>query len=457
MLDPAPLQTLWFETALLPTGWAPNVRITIAAGRIVAVLPGTAAAPTDARAFAALPGLANVHSHAFQRGMAGLAETAGPAGDNFWTWRDIMYRFLDRLTPADMGAIAALAYMEMLENGFTRVGEFHYLHHDCGGAAYGDAAEMAHHIVVAANRTGIGLTLLPVFYAHAGFGGTPPSPGQKRFVCGLDQFADLCVASGNALKSLPDAVLGIAPHSLRAVTPAELTALISLAAGRPIHMHIAEQTGEVDACLAWCGARPMQWLLANAQVGPAWCLIHATHINAAETAGLASSGAVAGLCPITEANLGDGVFPTETYHRAAGRFGIGTDSNIVISAADELRGLEYAQRLTQRRRNVCARAPGQSTGATLYSASHTGGAQALGVSDGGLAVGQSADIIALDKNHPSLIARQGNALLDAYVFAGGTIIDRVWRHGQLVVQDGRHIARDAILAAYRQSLTRILA
>ena len=392
------MQHLWFEQALLPTGWAEHVRIGISAGRIASVAAGTAPEPTDERHWAAVPGLGNVHSHGFQRGMAGLAERRGRPDDDFWSWREVMYRFLDRLTPEDIAAITAQAYVEMLETGTTRVGEFHYLHNDIDGRRYADPAVTAAAIAEAAGIADIGLTLLPVFYAHGDFGGAAPSPGQRRFLSDVDGFARLVEASRAHLPA--DARLGIAPHSLRAVTPQELAAILPLAGNGPIHIHAAEQTKEVDACLAWSGARPVQWLLENAGVDARWCLIHATHLDAEEVMAMAASGAVAGLCPITEANLGDGIFPAGAYLAADGRIGIGSDSNVLVDAAGELRGLETSQRLSLRKRALLSGEGRPSVGQTLFEAALAGGAQALGV-DAGLTVGVSADIVSFTPDHPS--------------------------------------------------------
>ena len=346
------VQAFWFQTALLSAGWSDDVRIEHQDGRITGIETGVPPRPGDERARIALPGLPNLHSHAFQRGMAGLAETRGPSGDSFWTWREVMYRFLDRLTPDDVEAIAALAYAEMLESGFTRVGEFHYLHHDIDGRAYAELGEMAGRVAAAAAETGIALTLLPVFYAQGGFGGAPADPAQRRFLNDPDSYARLVEACRRHLSGLPDANLGVAPHSLRAATPEQLDQIIPLADGGPIHIHIAEQTREVGDCLAWSGQRPVEWLLDHAPVDHRWCLVHATHMSDAETDRLARSGAVAGLCPITEANLGDGVFPAARFLDEGGAFGIGSDSNVMVDAAEELRLLEYGQRLTRRARNV---------------------------------------------------------------------------------------------------------
>ena len=448
--------SLHFAEALLPTGWARDVRVELADGCFARITPDAPPQPGDQRLAVALPGLPNLHSHAFQRGMAGLAERRGLTADSFWTWRETMYRFVDRIGPDDLLAIAAMAYAEMLESGFTRVGEFHYLHHDPAGVPYA-GAPMAAALAEAAAETGIALTLLPVFYAHAGFGGQPPGHGQRRFICDLDQFAQIRAASGAALAVLPDAVLGLAPHSLRAVTPGQLSELIGLDQACPLHLHVAEQQGEVADCLAWSGARPVEWLFDHAPVDRRWCLIHATHITPAESAALAASGAVVGLCPMTEANLGDGLFPAPAYLAAAGRFGVGSDSNVLIDAAEELRWLEYGQRLSGQARNVFASGPGGSTAADLLRGALAGGAQALGAA-AEIAVGASADFVTLDPLHPSLIGARGDGWLDGWIFAAGRAgIDRVWRRGQPVVAGGRHLAREAIDARYRATLARLQA
>ena len=447
--------SLHFAEALLPSGWARDVRIELADGCFARVTADTPPQPADQRHAVAIPGLPNLHSHAFQRGMAGLAERRGASGDSFWTWRETMYRFVDQIGPDDLLAIAALAYAEMLESGFTRVGEFHYLHHDPAGSPYAGAL-MAEALAEAAAETGIALTLLPVFYAHSGFGGTAPGQGQRRFICDLDQFAQIRAASGAALAVLPDAVLGLAPHSLRAVTPGQLSELIALDQTCPVHLHIAEQQAEVADCLAWSGARAVQWLLDHAPVDRRWCLVHATHITPAESAALAASGAVTGLCPITEANLGDGLFPAPGYLSAGGHYGIGSDSNVLIDAAEELRWLEYGQRLAGQARNVFAAAPGASTGGALLRGALAGGARALGAA-AELAVGRSADFVTLDPHHPSLTGARGDGWIDGWIFAAGrAAIDSVWRRGQRIVAAGQHVARPAITARYRRTLARLL-
>ncbi|MEN5068934.1 formimidoylglutamate deiminase [Stenotrophomonas sp. TWI1183] len=453
--NPAPILRFHAAHALLPHGWARDVRILSQGGTLIEVTEGASAEPGDTALAIALPGLGNLHSHAFQRGMAGLTEIGGNSGDSFWSWRELMYRFLAHLQPEAMQAIAEQAYVEMLESGFTRVGEFHYLHHGPDGAPYANRAEMAERIAAAAHSSGIGLTLLPVFYAHADFGGAAPNPAQRRLIHDVDGFAELLQRCTRALQGQDDAVLGFAPHSLRAVTGEELSALLPLNQG-PVHIHIAEQTREVDACVAWSGMRPVQWLYEHAPVDARWCLVHATHITDAEMQQIVASRAVAGLCPITEANLGDGLFPMQAFARAGGRFGVGSDSNVLIDAAEELRLLEYGQRLQLRGRNVLAPGDGQSTGRWLYEQSLNGAAQALGVSTG-LQAGAPADLVELDPDHPALIARDGDALLDSWVFAARNgAVRSVWRQGRQLVRDGRHPQREAVAARFAAALRPLL-
>lgn len=444
-------------SALLPGGWADDVRIEIDEGAITRIDCGVPAKAGDERTGWLIPGMPNLHSHAFQRAIAGRGEVRGSGEDTFWSWRQAMYRFVERLDPEAMQAIAAMAYAEMLEGGFTRVGEFHYLHNAADGSRYADPAAMARPLVGAAEETGLALTLLPVFYAHSGFGAQPPQPGQARFVNTPDSFARLHAACGEALSSLPDARLGVAPHSLRAVAPDQLAALAALAGDNPVHIHIAEQVREVEDCLAWSGQRPVEWLLDHAEVGANWCLVHATHMTGTETARLAASGAVAGLCPVTEANLGDGVFAAPAYLEAGGAWGVGSDSNVRIDMFEELRWFEYGQRLALRQRNIVAAGEGQSTGAVLFAQAGRGGAQALAGSFG-LEVGNAADFVSLDQNHAAFAALPAGQRLDAAVFAAGReVIEGVWRRGKKVVSEGRHHARDALAARYAAAMARLCA
>ncbi len=443
---------LWTEQALLPGGWARDVAVSIGTdGRIASVTPDVA--QRGQRLDILLPAPANLHSHAFQRAMAGLTEQRGPdPSDSFWTWRQLMFRFLDRLTPDHVQAIAAFVQMEMLEAGYAANVEFHYLHHRPGGVHYDHLAEMAERVAAAAAQTGIGLTLLPVHYQFGGCDGRALGPGQIRFGTTPDLFLRLHQESGRAIATLPgDAVLGVAPHSLRAVSPEGLAA-VTLAAKGPIHMHLAEQKAEVAEVLAHRGARPVEWMLANAALDPRWCLIHLTQMTPAETLALAPTGAVAGLCPITEANLGDGIFDGVRWMNAGGRIGIGSDSNIRIALTEELRQLDQSQRLRDHSRAALA-TQDQSTGRRIYAAAALGGAQAAGRDAGYIATGKWADLLALDGQAIDLEGRTGDTILDAFIFAGSDrMITDVWSAGRHQVRGGRHVARDAITAAYRATL-----
>lgn len=448
------MTVLWAERALLPEGWADHVRVQVGPdGRIAGVRAG--AEPEGRRVDLLLPAMANLHSHAFQRAMAGLSEARGPhPRDSFWTWRQIMFRFLDHLTPDDVETIAALVQMEMLEAGFAANVEFHYLHHRPGGAPYANLAEMSERIAAAAARTGIGLTLLPVHYQFGGCDGRALGPGQARFGTDPDMFVRLLDAAEDALRHLPpDAGIGVAPHSLRAVGPDALRLCCALRPGRPLHMHLAEQIPEVEEVLAARGLRPVEWVLENCAPDRRWTLIHLTHMTADETRRLAATGAVAGLCPVTEASLGDGIFNGADWRRAGGRLGFGSDSNIRISLVEELRGLEYSQRLRDTARAILAEPP-RSTGRVLYDAGLEGGAAAAGRDGGAIREGLWADLCALPLNAPVLAGRRGDQMLDSLVFAGGDgLVRDVWAAGRHVVRDGRHLDRDRIIADYLACIT----
>lgn len=445
------------RAALLPDGWAADVLIAAdAAGWITAVTPGALPGAADRLRGAVIPGVPNLHSHAFQRAMAGGAERRSPAGqDSFWTWRETMYRFVGRLTPEDAEAVAAQLYAELLEWGFTGVAEFHYLHHQPDGAPYAQPAEMALRHLQAARRTGIGITLLPSLYRHGGIFGRDPSPGQRRFLNDLDPYLRILSDCRTAVAGDPQAAVGMAPHSLRAVTPAMLEAVA--AESGPVHIHAAEQVREVEECVAATGARPVRWLLDNAPVDARWCLIHATHMTPEETAALAACGAVAGLCPSTEASLGDGTFPLRGYLAARGRFGIGTDSHVGTSPRDELRQLETSQRLALRERAVATTEAAPHPGRLLLEAALAGGAQASGRPIGAIAPGRRCDLVELDEGHPSLLGRSGDSLLDAWVFAGqANPVRTTVAGGQRVVEGGRHVARLAIGDAFAAAMRRLL-
>ena len=444
--------TIHARSALLPEGQRENVRVTVADGMIVDVMEDAAPQPGDHRVGVLIPALGNVHSHAFQRAMAGFAERRGPGQDSFWSWRETMYRFALSMTPDQLEAVAAQLYVEMLEAGFGRVGEFHYLHHAPDGRPYADIGELAGRIAAAARETGIGLTLLPVFYARSGFGGGAPAEGQRRFVNTLESFEALLSACRTAVRDCPGAVVGLAPHSLRAVTPNDLSAVLPLAGNGPIHIHVAEQVKEVEDCFAWSGARPVAWLLDHAEVDARWCLIHATHMTEMEATRLAATGAVAGLCPITEANLGDGIF-SATFFSNGGAYAVGSDSNVSISVPGELRQLEYSQRLALRARNVLAR-PGGSTGAALVAGAVAGAGTALGV-PGGIAPGHAADLVSLDLTRVPYLP--DTTVLDHWIFADGIGVEHVWAGGRLVVESGRHARRDAVRARFERAMSELIA
>lgn len=458
------MTTAYFAPAAwLPEGWAKDVRIAVGNdGAITGIETGATAGDAQRLHGPVVPGMTDVHSHAFQRAMAGLAERAGPDGDNFWSWREIMYRFLASLRPQDVEAIATQLYVELLKHGYTSVVEFHYLHNDPSGSPYENRAELAERIVEAAGSAGIGLTLLPVLYQTSDFGGKPHNDGQKRFAMPTDAFLAMVETLSRRHRRDPQVRVGIAPHSLRAVPPDPLretvVAVTALDRSAPIHIHAAEQTKEVDNCIAWSGKRPVEWLLANAAVDQRWCLIHCTHMTADETRALAASGAVAGLCPTTEANLGDGVFRLPEYLRAGGRVAIGSDSNVCVSPAEELRWMEYAQRLMHRARNLTETRLGASTGAFLYARTLTGGAQASGRSVGALAVGKRADLVVLDPEHPALVGRTGDALIDSWLFSGNaTPVRDVLVGGQFVVREGRHVHEEQAESAYAATVRRLAA
>ena len=437
--------------------WVQNVAVDVdEAGRIRGIERGIETGP-DALGML-LPAPLNLHSHAFQRAMAGLTETRGPdPRDSFWTWRQLMFRFLDRLSPDDVQAIAAYAQMEMLEAGFGAVAEFHYLHHGPDGTPYGDISEMAGRVLAAGQETGLGMTLLPVLYSRGGCDGRALTGGQRRFGNDPERFARLFEASEKLVaQGRADDAIGVAPHSLRAVSPDGLSEAAALAGARPIHMHLAEQVAEVEEVEAHLGARPAAWLLDNHAVDARWCLIHCTQMTGAETGALARSGAVAGLCPITESSLGDGIFNGTDYLAAEGRFGVGSDSNIHISLFQELATLEYSQRLRDRSRAALATAD-RSTGRVLFEGAVRGGAQAGGRGSGKIAVGQWADLVGVATDNAWICNRSGDTALDSMIFGGRgqDCISDVWSAGRHVVQGGRHIRREAITARFLGVMTEL--
>jgi formimidoylglutamate deiminase len=451
-------RTFFFDKALLPSGWARNVQIEVNHGVIESVAADVTPLGAAVRFAVVVPGMPNVHSHAFQRAMAGLSEQLGPTGtDDFWSWREVMYHFLSRLDADDVEAIAAYAYADMLEAGFTSVGEFHYLHGAPDGGRYQQPAELALRHLAAADTTGIGLTLLPVFYEASQFGGVPPTDGQRRFINNPATFGQIVAEIASHMTLSPHRNVGIAPHSLRAVTAAHLHELVGQFGAGPIHIHAAEQMKEVQDCMSFYGLRPVEWLLRNTTIDDRWCVVHATHMTDRETIELAASGAVAGICPITEANLGDGIFPAVGYLQGNGRLGIGTDSNIALDAAGELRQLEYSQRLQSQTRNALASRTQPATSRRLYDSALAGGAQALRLPVGALSAGSRADFVALDDGHPDLTGRDPDTVLATWIFtAGRQAIRQVVAGGEIVVEQRRHRARDRIDAAYRGVMQRLL-
>jgi formiminoglutamate deiminase len=448
-------QWLYARRALLADGWAQDVRLQLSHGHIGNVSRQASPQPGDTRVDTLLPALANLHSHSFQRAMAGMTEHRAAGRESFWTWRELMYRFLEHLTPDHVEAIAAQVFMEMQEAGYAAVGEFHYVHHQSGGVPYGNIGELSQRIFAAARQTGIGLTHLPVLYTYGGAGQKPLAGGQLRFGNEVDRFARLVEACRSSAVH-PDTIVGIAPHSLRATSPKDLNHALRLAGNTPVHIHVAEQPQEVHDIQAWLGARPVEWLLANAPLDRNWCAIHATHMTEAETSGLARSGAVAGLCPITEANLGDGPFNGPSWQAADGAFGIGSDSNIRIALGEELRTLEYSQRLRDLQRNVMVQGQG-AVGDVLYRHAARGGAQALGRAAGVIAEGMLADLLAIDSSHVALCALREDQLLDGLCFASPPdVVREVWSAGRHQVKQGHHVAREAITARYRQTMSSLL-
>lgn len=456
---------LKFASALLPSGWQQDVIFSIdAQGMIEKVEAGNSDESLAAVKGFAIPAVPNVHSHAHQRLMAGLAEVAGPGADSFWTWREVMYGFALKLSPEDLQAVAAQLYVETLKSGSTIIGEFQYLHHQPDGSPYAEPAELTLRCLAAAEEAGIAITLLPTLYAYGGFGGQAPTQGQRRFINGADRYLKILSTLQKAIADKPQHRLGISPHSLRAVTRELLNEVIVGLDGMgkedaPIHIHVAEQTKEVDDCLAWSGGkRPVDYLLDNFSVSGRWCGIHATHMTADETERMAKSGMVAGLCPTTEANLGDGTFPADRFLKAKGAIAIGSDSHISVSPAEDLRQLEYSQRLRDRTRNALAAGPGQSTGRTLLDGVLVGGARSMTQPVGALKAGLRADITVLDEEHPALIGRQGDAVLDSWIFSGGNpCVSDVFVAGRQVVKDHRHINEDAIKKNFQAAVKRLSA
>ncbi|MEL7450733.1 MAG: formimidoylglutamate deiminase [Pseudomonadota bacterium] len=452
--------TLFCRRALLPDGWAHNVRLRISATGMLQEVTPDCRQHVGENAGIVVPGMPNAHSHAFQRAMAGLAEHRTSSADSFWTWRDTMYWFADRIQPDDLQRIAAQVYVEMLKGGFTSVAEFHYLHHQPDGTPFANPATLSMSLLDAAAHVGIGQTLLPVLYVGANFGEHRPAPAQRRFVNSPDRLLAILASCRRYLPAPNQQRVGLALHSLRAVPEDAanevLAGLNEVSPGSPVHIHVAEQTAEVDNCFKWSGQRPVKWLLEHLPVDEQWCLVHATHINAEELAGIVESGAVVGLCPTTEANLGDGLFPLRSFLDADGQLAVGSDSNVSVSVTEELRWLEYGQRLRHQSRNVSADKRTPHTGEALFTRALAGGRQALGQAVGRLERGFRADLLVLDDTSPLLANTPDHALLDSLVFAGNQPLVRdVMVAGRWCVRDFRHHAEASIRADYNRTVKRL--
>lgn len=451
-------QYYFAERALLSSGWAKGVLFSVKNGQFHS-FEADSAPTTDCHVLSGpvLPTLANVHSHAFQRVMAGAAEVSLNPNDSFWSWRDLMYKIVQKLTPDDAHIIAKQLYIDMLKAGYTQVGEFHYLHHDVGGKHYGQLGEMSNQIIAAANESGMGLTLLPVLYSHSGFGGQAPNAGQARFINSTDSYLELHQACDKALANHAHHKLGICFHSLRAVTKPQIeTVLSALKQEVPIHIHIAEQQKEVQDSLAFSGQRPVEWLYNEIGLNERWCLVHATHLTDAERQAIAKSQAVAGLCPTTEANLGDGIFPGVAFEQDGGRWGIGSDSHVSLSIVEELRTLEYGQRLRDQQRNRLYRPDQTSVGDNLYQQALLGGNQACDVALG-LSQGNRADFMVLDESHPFIAASETKDLLNRWLFATNeNLVKDVFVAGKHTIKNFHHQHEESSRLAFTQVIKKAM-
>ena len=451
------MQIIWAKAALTPEGWQSDVRIAVDETGAIATVDANSP-PEGIRVGIAVPAPGNLHSHGFQRALAGLTETRSQEGtDSFWTWRKLMYEFIDQLLPEEIETITTYAQIEMLESGFAAVAEFHYVHHQSDGQHYGEIAELSSRIAAATEHSGIGLTLLPVFYQYSGCRKKPPLPQQRRFVNNMDGYLKLFEEASLGLQKLPqDSRMGMAVHSLRAVDPTDLATLRDSRPEFPLHLHVAEQMMEIEEFESCYGVRPVEWLCQHSDLNDTWCLVHATHMTETETRELAQSGAVAGLCPITEANLGDGIFNGVEYTNQKGHYGVGTDSNVRISLCEELRTLEYSQRLKHQQRALLSQ-PGQSCGRTLFESAVLGGSLALGRLSGALKAGYLADILTLHSESEQLACCQGDEILDTFIFSGDNrLVSDVWSAGRHVVREGCHINRQPIQEKYHKAKKQIM-
>ncbi len=456
---------LFAKHLLTESGWAKDVLIKLDCNGVILELKPDTQLDSDFSGEqlrgSVIPGLPNSHSHAFQWAMAGLGEKSGKGGDSFWTWRQAMYGFVDAISPEDLQAIASALYMQMLKAGYTSVGEFHYLHHNTNGASYDNPAEMSQRIFESAKESGIGLTLLPVFYRYSGFGDQAANSGQKRFIHDQQAYAALIDNVASLSKQYQQS-FGIAPHSLRAVNLHDLSFAIdhlnTLDNQAPIHIHIAEQMKEVNDSLDYHGKRPVEWLLDNLKVDERWCLVHATHMTSQEIRRVAESNAVVAICTTTEANLGDGFFPMLDYKSHQGRWSVGSDSHISVDATEELRWLEYQQRLAHQSRTMLVEAEHSSNGLWLWQQATAAGAQSLGRQAGVIKVGNKADFIELNPESFALLGKSDDELLDEFIFNhqfSNDVIRSVWVNGQCWVKDGLHRNEDEIKKQYRKTISRL--
>ncbi|QOL26188.1 formimidoylglutamate deiminase [Thalassotalea sp. LPB0316] len=450
---------LFAKNILLATGWAKDQLLTIEQGVIQVITDGSEQ-QADQVVATVIPGMVNCHSHAFQRAFAGFSEQGSEGKDSFWTWRNVMYQFLEQLSVEDAELIATQLYIEMLKAGYTRVAEFHYLHHDNNGQPYTKLSEMAKALFKASKNSGLGLTMLPVLYQYSGFGQQPPNHGQRRFINSIEQFNQLVSDCAQLAQETPNTNVGIAPHSLRATDKEGINQAVahvrSIDKQAPIHIHIAEQQKEVDDCIAHYGKRPVQWLLDNITVDKHWCFIHATHIDESELSGMIETGAIAGICPTTEANLGDGIFPTTEFMARQGTIAIGSDSHISVNPVEELRLLEYAQRLIKQQRAILATTATPSVGLNLWQQAAKGGAQSTSSNTGEIAVGKQADLLVLDQAKLNCFATGDKYNLDSLIFASqSNCIKDVMVNGQWVIQDYHHPLEQQSQASFSELLAKL--
>jgi formimidoylglutamate deiminase len=445
------MKRLNFKSALLSDGWAQNVAIDIdELGHISAIIPNRGGEGEWISGYA-LPGINNVHSHAFQRAMAGLAEYSTSSEDSFWTWRDIMYRFAGKISAEDLEVIASQLYLEMLKAGYISVSEFHYLHREGE-----DSLAMSNAVIGAARNVGIALCHLPVLYMASGFGGQPLKAGQKRFSHNVDEYLELHRNLSHQLHGAMNQHVGVAFHSLRAVPEQALKKVLEQKLSGPTHIHISEQLQEVNECVSWSGQRPVEWLYDHADVDENWCIVHATHLNEGEISMIATSRAVVGLCPTTEANLGDGLFPLADYLAQGGSIAIGSDSHISVSVSEELRLLEYGQRLKYRARNIAASDAEIHTGTRLYQGCLRGGAKASGFDNGAIEIGKRADLIVLDENSPLLVGTPQRSIIDRFVFNGNqNSVKHVLVAGEMIIRDYKHQQEQQITRDFAATMMKL--